>query len=410
LHICERTIRARVPLRLGLAGGGTDLSPYCDKYGGAVLNTTIDRYAYAFIEPSDDGLLHFVAPDIDLEETFPPDLTALAEARLLLHAGVLCRMVTEFGGGKVTPMRVTSYVDAPAGSGLGSSSALVVALVEAFTALLDAPLGPYDVARIAYEIERIELLLAGGKQDQYAAAFGGTNFIEFHAADRVIVNPLRVASTVLNELEASMVVCFTGVSRRSGEIIVEQQRRMSALAGKPPAANVIDSLHQLKHDAQEMKQALLLGEIPRMAAILNRSWEAKQRTAYGISTDRIEELRDIAFANGAVGGKVSGAGGGGFLMFIIPPHRRIAVVRTLNAAGGNASGVHLTERGAESWSVTSKISLTRIAERPQVDAIARETTAEALALKVAAPMVRPAPDFSVVRRSIPGIAMDHVPS
>ena len=112
---------------------------------------------------------------------------------MLLHAGVSCRMVTEFGGGKVTPMRVTSYVDAPAGSGLGSSSALVVALVEAFTALLAAPLGPYDVAQIAYEIERIELLLAGGKQDQYAATFGGTNFIEFHAADRVIVNPLRVA-------------------------------------------------------------------------------------------------------------------------------------------------------------------------------------------------------------------------
>jgi D-glycero-alpha-D-manno-heptose-7-phosphate kinase len=393
--VCQRTIRARVPLRLGLAGGGTDLSPYCDKYGGAVLNTTIDRYAYTFIEPSDDGMLHFVAPDIELEETFPPDLAALGQAKLLLHAGVLCRMVTEFGGGRVTPMRVTSYVDAPAGSGLGSSSALVVALVEAFTALLAAPLGPYDVARIAYEIERTELLLAGGKQDQYAAAFGGTNFIEFHAADRVIVNPLRVASAVLNELEASMVICFTGVSRRSGEIIVEQQRRMSALAGRPPATAVIDSLHQLKHDAQEMKEALLFGEIPRMAAILNRSWEAKQRTAHGISTDRIEELRDIAFANGAVGGKVSGAGGGGFMMFIMPPHRRIAVVRTLNAAGGNASGVHLTSRGAESWSVSSHISLTRIAERPYADAIVCETAAGAFPLKVEALRDPPSPDPSV---------------
>lgn len=344
----QATIRARVPLRLGLAGGGTDLSPYCDEYGGAVLNTTIDRYAYAFIEPSEDGLVHFVAPDVEIEESFPPELEALAGCRLELHAGVAKRMLTQFGGGKIAPMRVTSYVDAPPGSGLGSSSALVVALVEAFTALLAAPLGPYDVAHVAFEIERIDLGLAGGKQDQYAATFGGTNFIEFHAGDRVIVNPLRVSPSVLNELETSMVVCFTGVSRRSEEIIVEQQRGM---AGAGHDDNVIDSLHQLKRDAVEMKEALLRGQIPRMASILNRSWEAKKRTASGISTGRIEALYELAFANGAIGGKVSGAGGGGFMMFIVPPDRRIGVVRALNGAGGSASGVHLTTQGAESWTV-----------------------------------------------------------
>jgi D-glycero-alpha-D-manno-heptose-7-phosphate kinase len=345
------TIRSRVPLRLGLAGGGTDLSPYCDEFGGAVLNTTIDRYAYAFIEPSDDGLVHFIAPDVEQEEAFPPELEALGQAKLQLHAGVVRRMVGQFGGGKLQPMRVTSYVDAPPGSGLGSSSALVVALVEAFTAHLSAPLGPYDVAHVAFEIERIELALAGGKQDQYAATFGGTNFIEFHAADRVIVNPLRVAPAVLNELETSMVICFTGVSRRSEAIIVEQQRRMNTDAGSVMHGDAIDSLHQLKGDAVEMKQALLRGEIPHMAKILNRSWAAKKRTASGISTGRIEELYDLAFASGAIGGKVSGAGGGGFMMFIVPPDRRIAVVRALNAAGGSASGVHLTSQGAESWSV-----------------------------------------------------------
>jgi D-glycero-alpha-D-manno-heptose-7-phosphate kinase len=350
LQARNTTVRARVPLRLGLAGGGTDLSPYCNEYGGAVLNTTIDRYAYAFIEPSDDGLVHFVAPDLELEESFPPDLAALGSARLELHAGVARRMLTQFGGGRIRPMRVTSYVDAPPGSGLGSSSALVVALVEAFTASLAAPLGPYDIARIAFEIERIDLGLAGGKQDQYAATFGGTNFIEFHADDRVIVNPLRVSPAMLNELQTSMVVCFTGVSRRSEAIIVEQQRRMTTSVGHVPAADVIDSLHQLKRDAIEMKEALLRGEIPRMATILNRSWQAKQRTASGISTGRIEELYDLAFAQGAIGGKVSGAGGGGFMMFIVPPRRRIAVVRALNAAGGTASGVHLTQQGAESWS------------------------------------------------------------
>ncbi|HEY4040568.1 MAG TPA: hypothetical protein VGM32_01850 [Rhodopila sp.] len=347
----RNAIRARVPLRLGLAGGGTDLSPYCDQHGGAVLNTTIDRYAYAFIEPSDDGRVHFVAPDLEIAESFPPDLAAMARGRLGLHAGVAHRMLTQFGRGTVTPMCVTSYVDAPAGSGLGSSSALVVALVEAFTGLLAAPLGPYDVARIAFEIERIDLGLAGGRQDQYAATFGGTNFIEFTAGDRVIVNPLRIASAVLNELETSMVVCFTGVSRRSEAIIVEQQRGMNELTGGPQAVDVLESLHRLKRDALEMKEALLRGEIPRMADILNRSWAAKKRTASGISTGRIETLYESAFSAGAIGGKVSGAGGGGFMMFIVPPHRRIGVVRALNEAGGSASGVHLTAQGAESWTI-----------------------------------------------------------
>ena len=338
-------IRARVPLRLGLAGGGTDLSPYCDEFGGAVLNTTIDRYAYAIIEPSDDGRVHFAAPDMELTETFEACLDALRPGRLPLHAGVARRMLQTYNGGKVPPIRVTSFVDAPPGSGLGSSSALVVALVEVFQAWLAAPLGPYDVAHLAFEIERLDLRMAGGRQDQYAATFGGVNFIEFHANDRVIVNPLRVPVGILNELETSLVTCFSGVTRRSGDIIAEQQRRMTG------ADSALDSLHELKSDAIEMKDALLRGQITRMARLLNKSWEAKKRTAGGISTDTIEALYDRAFAEGAIGGKVSGAGGGGFLMFIVPPERRIAVIRGLNALGGTASGVHLTAIGAESWSL-----------------------------------------------------------
>lgn len=340
------TIRARVPLRLGLAGGGTDLSPYCDEFGGAVLNMTIDRYAYATIEPSDDGRVHFIAPDLDVEECFDASLASIQAATLVLHAGVTARMVRDFGGGKMPAIRVTSFVDAPPGSGLGSSSALVVALVEAFRAYFAAPLGPYDVAHLAFEIERIDLGLAGGRQDQYAATFGGVNFIEFHANDRVIVNPLRVPVAVLNELEMSLITCFSGVTRRSDEIIAEQQRRMTASAD--PA---IDSLHQLKHDAIEMKQALLRGQIRAMAKLLNHSWEAKKRTADGISTGTIETLYRRAFDEGAIGGKVSGAGGGGFMMFIVPPERRIAVIRGLNELGDTASGVHLTAAGAESWVV-----------------------------------------------------------
>ncbi|MBV9735225.1 MAG: hypothetical protein JO209_04900, partial [Acidisphaera sp.] len=267
-------IRARAPLRLGLAGGGTDLSPYCDRFGGAVLNSTIDRYAYAFIEDSPDGEVHFSARDLDVEESFSADLGAIATSSLALHAGVYRRAIEQFGGGRPLPLRLTSFVDAPPGSGLGSSSALAVALVEAFRALLRIPLGLYEVAHLAFEIERKDLQLAGGKQDQYAAAFGGTNFIEFFANDRVIVNPLRVARPFLNEFEISLIVCFSGVSRRSEQIIEEQQQRMSAVAG-----NSLDSLHRLKEDAVEMKNALLFGRVAEMARILGRSWEAKKRTA-----------------------------------------------------------------------------------------------------------------------------------
>jgi len=337
-------VRARVPLRLGLAGGGTDLSPYCDEFGGAVLNVTIDRYAYAFIEPSEDGRLHFCAPDIGEEESFAPDMAGIDASRLLLHAGVARRFARQFRDGSLPPVRITSFVDAPPGSGLGSSSALVVALVEAFRTYLGVPLGPYDVAGVAFEVERLELGLAGGKQDQYAASFGGMNFIEFLANDRVIVNPLRVPASVLNELELSLVICFSGVSRSSERIIEEQQRRLHA-----PGTDAVASMHQLKADALEMKDALLRGEILRLASILNRSWEAKKRTAAGISTSGIEALRDAAMGAGALGGKVSGAGGGGFLMFVVPPTRRVAVIGALRDAGGTAGGVHFTNDGAESW-------------------------------------------------------------
>ena len=312
-----------------------------------MLNVTVDRYAYAFIEPSDDGAVRFVAHDLGLEERHACDPDRMQGGKLAIHAGVYRRMMRDHLGGRAVPMTVTSYVDAPAGSGLGSSSALVVALVEAFRTRFELPLGQYDVARLAFEIERIDLALAGGKQDQYAAAFGGANFIEFLAQDRVIVNPLRIARGCLNELETSLVTCFTGVSRRSEPIIAEQQRRMVT-----PTADSLASLHQLKSDAIEMKQALLRGEIRTMAEILNRSWLAKKRTADGISTGPIERLHAVAMAHGALAGKVSGAGGGGFLMFIVPPQDRVGLVRALQAEGGTAGPVHFTTEGAESWTVS----------------------------------------------------------
>ncbi|MGH7045116.1 MAG: hypothetical protein ACREE2_01840 [Stellaceae bacterium] len=338
-------IRARAPLRLGLAGGGTDLSPYCDEFGGAVLNTTIDRFAYAFVSPRRDGKVVFRARDLSWEESFEA-APELPEARLLLHRGVYERMVRDHNGGQPIAATVTTSVDAPLGSGLGSSSALVVALVDAFRALFAAPLGQYDVAHLAFEIERLDLELAGGKQDQYAAAFGGTNFIEFLAGDRVIVNPLRVCDAARNEFESSLVICFSGRSRDAAEVIEQQTAGMMDHSIRALAA-----LDRLKADAIEMKNALLAGDIRAMARILADSWQAKKLTAAGISTERIEALCELAFANGALGGKISGAGGGGFLMFIVDPEDRQGLLEALNAAGGVAGPVKFVERGCETWQV-----------------------------------------------------------
>jgi D-glycero-alpha-D-manno-heptose-7-phosphate kinase len=287
----------------------------------------------------------FRAKDLGREETFEA-APQLRQSNLLLHRGVYERMVRDHNAGDAISATITTTVDAPMGSGLGSSSALVVALVDAFRVLFGAPLGQYDVAHLAFEIERIDLGLAGGKQDQYAAAFGGTNFIEFLARDRVIVNPLRVSDSARNELESSLVICFSGRSR-DATVIIEQQT-----AGMVDhSARTIAAMDRLKADAIEMKNALLAGDIRAMARILDDSWKAKQMTAPGISTDRIDQFCDVAFASGALAGKVSGAGGGGFVMFLVHPEDRLGLLDALNAAGGNAGAVKFTERGCETWQV-----------------------------------------------------------
>lgn len=329
-------------MRLGLAGGGTDLSPYCDIYGGAILNVTIDRYAFASIVPRDDGLTVFEADDIGVQEVFT--VGSDHEPELILHRGVYQRMIDEFNNGVPLSVTIRTTVDAPAGSGLGSSSALVVALVDAMREILGAPLGKYDVAHLAWEIERRDLGLAGGRQDQYAAAFGGVNYIEFLSNDRVIVNPLRVSSSVYNELESSIIICFSGRSRRSATIIDRQTSGMRSGDGK-----TLDALHQLKSDAGDMKRALLLGDIELMADILSRSWVAKQATAHGVSTDTLDNLFAVAMSNGALAGKVSGAGGGGFAFFLVHPEKRFRLIETLNAAGGQAAPAKFTSAGSETW-------------------------------------------------------------
>jgi D-glycero-alpha-D-manno-heptose-7-phosphate kinase len=343
-----RKVRARAPLRLGLAGGGTDLSPFCDEYGGNVLNCTINAYAHASVEERHDWRSVFSAHDIEsIDETTPTPELAL-DSGLALHRGVYNRIVRDFCNGRPLAVNVHTAVDAPPGSGLGSSSALVVALVKAYAEFLSLPLGNYDIAKLAYIIERIDLKMAGGRQDQYAAAFGGCNFIEFLPGDRVIVNPLRLHEAHRLELESSLLVCHTGRSRISSEIIVQQTDGLRRNAAEATAA-----MRQIKQDAIDMKLRLLQGDIPGMARVLAHSWTAKKRTADGVSNERIEAVYQAAVEAGALAGKISGAGGGGFLMLLAVPERRPGIVRRLVAEGLTLLPCSLTDAGVESWTVQS---------------------------------------------------------
>jgi D-glycero-alpha-D-manno-heptose-7-phosphate kinase len=340
------SVRARAPLRLGLAGGGTDLSPYCDKYGGFVLNATVSLYAYAILSLRDDGRVKMISADRG--DVFEGTAASAFEATgpLLLQLGVYNRIVRQFCGGRSLPLTLTTCSDVPAGSGLGSSSALVVAMVQAYAELLSLPLGEYDVARLAYEIERVDLSQHGGRQDQYAAAFGGLNFIEFYDQERVIVNPLRIKEYVRSELECSMILYYTGVSRLSSQIISEQKHNIES---EDDAS--MKGMHLLKQNAVDMKEAILKGDIPRVGTLLGTGWQAKKETAAGISNDSIERAFAVALEAGAYAGKVSGAGGGGFCMFMVDPAARQQVVNALSTLPGKILNCTFTAGGANAWRV-----------------------------------------------------------
>lgn len=338
--------RSKAPLRLGLAGGGTDVSPFCDEYGGMVLNATINMFAYCTLEVTQNSQVEFVAADIGSSLTVPTGHVMEYDGVLDLHKGVYNRIVRDYNDNKPLSLKITTYSDAPAGSGLGSSSTMVVAMIKTYVEWLNLPLGEYDVAHLAYEIERLDVGLNGGKQDQYAATFGGFNFMEFYAGDKVIVNPLRIKKWFINELESSMVLYYTGASRDSARIIDEQAKNASA---KNVAS--VEAMHEVKADATAMKEALLKCDIHSFATILGKTWEAKKRMASTISNPMIDKVYDVAMSSGAISGKISGAGGGGFMMFITDPTQKLAVVNALNKMDGAVRNFQFVKDGTMGWRI-----------------------------------------------------------
>ncbi len=343
--------RSKAPLRIGLAGGGTDVSPYSDLYGGAILNATISLSAYANIEPLQESKIIVEALDRGEQQVHAWAPVLPIDGTLDLLKGVYNRIGQQFGfpaGG----FKLSTFVDAPAGSGLGTSSTLVVAIVGAFVEMLKLPLGDYDIAHLAFEIERNELALAGGRQDQYAATFGGVNFMEFYDNDKVIVNPLRIHPSYMHELENNLVLYFTDTSRESATIIKEQVQNVNSKNEKS-----IEAMHLLKEQAQRMKEALLKGRLDELGEILDFGFQQKRKMAANISNSRMEEIYEAAKHAGATGGKISGAGGGGFMIFYCPGNSSHAVKKALMQFGGAVRPYTFTTYGLTTWTHSSNSNI-----------------------------------------------------
>lgn len=337
--------RSKAPLRLGLGGGGTDVSPYFNQHGGIVLNGSLDLYAHCTIKVTKNNEIVFHS--LDQHESFTADSTLFLEldGNMNLYKAIYNRLVAQFGNNKPLSFELTTYSDVPSGSGLGGSSTMVVAIITAFCEWLNIPLGEYEIAHLAYEIERIDVGIIGGKQDQYAATFGGFNFMEFYDDDRVIVNPLRVKNWIINEFESSIVLYFTGI-QRSASIIEEEKQNAIMKVSK-----TLEAMHEAKQDAIAMKECLLKGDIKAFASILGKSWESKKNMASSVSNDKIDHVLDTAIKHGAYSGKVSGAGGGGFMFFIVEPIKKYHLVQELSKLGGQVMNFHFTKEGATAWRI-----------------------------------------------------------
>ncbi|NDW18068.1 dehydrogenase [Dysgonomonas sp. 216] len=339
-------IRSKAPFRLGLAGGGTDVSPYSDVYGGCILNATVSLYAHANIQPREDGKIIFQLPEKGEKYVFDAvEQLPITGDKADLMKGIYNRIVKDYVHQPLS-FTLTCSMDVPFGSGLGTSSTLAVAILGAYSEWLKLPLGEYDLAYLAYQIERIDLKQAGGKQDQYAAAFGGFNFMEFYENDRVIVNPLRVRSEVLNELSNNLLLYYTNSSRNSGDIIEKQQKNV-----KDKKASSIDAMHKIKEQAYEIKEAILKGNLDDIGNILHAGWTHKRNMAEGITTPLFEELYNTAISAGSTGGKISGAGGGGYVFFYCPNNTRFEVAKALEKLGGWVQPYFFTKKGLETWRI-----------------------------------------------------------
>ena len=334
----RHVIRSKAPLRISFAGGGTDVAPYVDEHGGTVLSSTIGMYAYCTISPRNDKQIKVRSLDMARDENWKADGGMLHyDGNLDLIKAVLNHFEVEHG------FDMFLHCDAPPGSGLGGSSTVMVSLIGAISEWLNVPLSQYDMAKLAFKLEREELGFAGGKQDHYSAVFGGFNFMEFKKTD-TIVTPLRIKNDILNELHYHLLLCYTGQTRDSANII-EDQRVGMKVAESP----VMEALDNAKRLAYETKDALMKGDIRRIGELLDESWQYKKKFTGHITNPYIDSIYDSAKQNGAIGGKISGAGGGGYMFFICEYDRKYLVADSLQRHGAQIVNFNFDKNGLQTW-------------------------------------------------------------
>ncbi|WP_300796586.1 dehydrogenase [Helicobacter sp. UBA3407] len=336
-----KTIRSMTPLRLGLAGGGTDINLYCDNYTGYVLNATISKYIHCTLKVMDNDRIAFISPDTNTKSEYKSAESLELDGKMDIYKSIYNRLVKDFIH-KPLSFELTTYSDVPSGSGLGGSSTLVVGIIKCFVEWLHLPLGEYDIAKLAYEIEREDLGIVGGAQDQYAATFGGFNFMEFYRDKRVIVNPLRIKNWIMNELEEQIVLYFTNITREAKDI--EEHKK-----GKLGDEKSLAAMHSIKQDASDMKEALLKGNFHSLAKILGKSWQSKKIISEIVTNDELERIYNLAINNGAYSGKTSGAGAGGFMFFMVDPAKKYDLIKLLNQEQGYVEEFNFVKEGAKSW-------------------------------------------------------------
>lgn len=328
------TIRASAPLRISFVGGGTDLPHYYELHGGAVLSATIDHAAHVTLTPRDDGQVRIRSLDLGHLVEYHHEEGPVYDGVMDLPKAAIERF------GASTGMDVDIASDAPPGSGLGGSSALVGACVGALAMLRDRDLSREEVARMSYAIEREDLAIAGGWQDQYAAAFGGFNLLEF-GADGVRVSPLDLRPEVLGILRDHLMLCYTG-SVRTNLGLIDTQIRLY----REGREDTIVGMKQLREMAYEMRDVVLAGDVEALGGLLREAFEAKKRMNPHIAEGTpIERLLEVAREAGAFGGKVCGAGGGGYLLIACRPQDQPTVRAALLAQGGEFAEFAFRDHG-----------------------------------------------------------------
>lgn len=333
-------IRGRAPLRVSFGGGGTDVEPFCVEQGGAIIGSTINKYAYCSILPKEDDEIVVHSLDFDMTVKYNAKENYVYDGKLDLVKAALNALDINQG------CEVYLQCDAPPGSGLGTSSTVMVALLIAMAKWKGIVLDSYEMADLAYHVEREVLGISGGYQDQYAATFGGFNFIEFHGRNNVVVNPLRIKKEIIHELQYNLLLCYTGNIHVSANIIQDQVNNF-----KNGEVDAVAAMTEVKALAYAMKDELLKGNLHSFGRLLDYGWKSKKRMSSRISNPQIDELYEEAIKAGALGGKLLGAGGGGYLLMYCPYNVKHKVAKRMEEVGGQLTDWNFELRGAQAWTM-----------------------------------------------------------